>query len=267
MIDISSDLLNVDEITFPNGLIGIPEWNHFSLRQTIDMLPIALLYCKDAGDLSLIVANPGTWYPEYSFEISDEDMATLKAESVDNLITLVIINVDADPFLITSNLVSPILINPEKNLGVQIMLHKSPYQARQPLTVKSMTVTIEEGLAGIPEYKNFALQFVDELIPITLLVCQDQNRISFPVIDPLLINPEYSPKLSKEDLEALKVSNEKDVSWFVILNVENDPLQITANLMAPLVINPENGIGRQVILSKSGYHTMHPIKTMEINKK
>jgi flagellar assembly factor FliW len=267
MTDKNEILLNMEKITFPNGLVGIPEWKNFSISQTMDMLPIALLNCKDAGDLSLIVANPGTWYPQYVFEVSDEDLAVVKASSVDNLVTLAIINVDSDPFNVTANLVSPILLNPDKNLGVQIVLHKSQYLVNQPLTLKTMVVRLEEGLVGLPEYKNFVLQVAEELLPVMLLVSQDEKRISFPVIDPYLINPDYMPRLEENEADAIGISGVKDASWFVILNVVNDPLLVTANLMAPLAINPNTGVGRQVILSRSGYHTSHPIRTFEAVKK
>lgn len=266
MTDKNEILLNMDKITFPEGLVGIPEWKNFSITQTMDMLPIALLNCRDAGNLSLIVANPAAWYPQYAFDVTDEDLAVVKAKGVDNLVTLAVINVDSDPFNVTANLVSPILINPAEKLGVQIVLHKSPYLVNQPLTLKTMVVHFEDGLAGLPEYKNFVLQVADELLPVMLLVSQDEKRISFPVIDPFLINPEYSPRLDEKDAAALNLSSVKDASWFVILNVVNDPMQVTANMIAPLAINPASGVGRQVILSKSGYHPSYPIKTIEIGK-
>jgi flagellar assembly factor FliW len=264
MADIDSILLNMEKVTFPGGLIGMPELKNFSLQQTADMMPIALLHSQDASGLSLIVANPAAWYPEYGFDVSDEDMAAIKASSVDDLVILAIINVDADPFQVTSNLVSPILINPKEQLGVQIVLHNSPFMVQQPLTVKTMEVSIPDGLIGLPSYKNFILQIVEELLPVMLMVCRDEKRISFPMIDPSLINPDYSPKLSAEDLSLLGIAREGDASWFSILNVQNDSLEVTANLMAPIAINPTSGVGRQVILSKSGYKAAHPIKTVDL---
>jgi flagellar assembly factor FliW len=263
MMDMSSMLLNIENITIPNGLLGLPEWKKFSLQQTVDMMPVALLHFLEAEGLSLIVANPGSWYPEYSFDVSDEDMAIIDAKSVDDLIILAIINVESDPFQVTSNLVSPILINPKNKLGVQIVLHNSPFMVNQPLTVKTMLITLAEGLAGLPQYKHFILQIVDELMPVMLLVCKDEKRISFPLIDPWLINPDYNPKLSQEDMTDLGISTEKEASWFAIMNMQNEPFQVNANLVGPIVVNPKNGVAKQVILSNSKIQATHPIKTME----
>jgi len=258
-------LLNLDELTFPDGLVGLPELRHFKLQQSVDMVPVALLHSKEEKGLSFIVANPLSWYQEYKFDITDEEMSSIKAARIEDLVVVTIINVASDPFQVTANMISPLVINPASKLGLQLVLEHSPYQARQPLSLKTMTVTLKEGMLGIPEWKNFVLQIIDELMPVMLLASQDAPRISFPVVDPWFINPDYDPKLTEDDKVFLSANNEKDLAWFAILNVQTEPLLITANLMSPIVLNPHLNIARQVLLSKSGYPTAQPIKVMDMN--
>lgn len=262
----TSILLNINEITFPNGIVGLEEFKHFKLQQTLDTIPIALMNSQEEKGLSFIVANPATWFQDYKFDISDEEMALIKASNVDDLIILVIINVVNDPFTITANMISPLVINPKSNLAIQLVLNDSPYMARQPLTLRTLSVYLKEGIIGIPEWKKFVLQIVDELMPVMLLASQDAPLVSFPVIDPIWIDQAYEPKLSDEDKEYLGAKDENELAWFVILNIQNEPLHVTANMMSPIVVNPKRDIARQVLLSQSGYQTAHPIKVIDPEK-
>jgi len=259
-------LLNIDHVKFPNGLVGLPEWKNFSLHQTVDMMPIAIMQSTDEKTVSFIISNPAGWFPTYRFDVPDEDLKLIKAKTVDGLVIQSIINVDLDPFGVTANMLSPLLINPVSKLGVQVVLHKSPYLARQPLTMKTMAIKLDDGLLGLPEYREYILQIVDELMPVMLLVSCDEERISFPVVNPWLVDSDYAPKLNKEDQMALRVGSQDELAWFAIMNVANDPVNITVNLKAPIVVNPRNGEARQVLLSKSGYQEMHPLKMVDVSK-
>jgi flagellar assembly factor FliW len=259
-------LLNIEGITFPQGLIGLADLKHFKLHQSSDMIPIVLLHSQEEKELSFIVSDPANWFPGYKFEISDEEMALIKTSSVENLIVLVIINVASDPFSITANMISPLVINPDSKLGVQLVLSGSPYMARQPLTLRTMSILLPDGLVGIPEWKKFVLQIIDELMPVMLLASQDAAMVSFPVVDPWLIDPDYKPVLSDEDKAYLGVQKEDELAWFVILNVQNDPFQVTANLMSPIVATSNGEKARQVLLSSSIYQTAHPIKVLDPEK-
>lgn len=260
-----NQLLNLDHVRFPEGLLGLEEWKLFSLQQTTEMSPVAVLQCLDEQRISLIVADPHTWFSGYSTEIPQSVLQILEVQKGEDLITLAIITVDPDPFAVTANLVAPLLINPSKKIGIQCVLENSPYLARQPLTMQTKMISLKEGIAGLEEYHQFVVQTIDELRPIKLLVCKEQPRISFLVVEPWLIYPDYQPQLSTEDREFFGNGQDDDLEWLSILNVKNEPFEITVNLLAPIVINPKTGSARQVILSKSGYTTTQPLKTFDVN--
>jgi len=259
-------LLNFEGITFPEGLIGLPDLKHFNLQQSPDMIPIVLMHSMEEKEVSFIVSNPVNWYPAYTFDINEEEMSQLQASNVEDLIVLVIINVASDPFLITSNMISPLVINPASKLGIQLVLSGSPYMARQPLTMRTIAVNLAEGMLGIPEWKRFVLQIVDELLPVMLLAPHDAPMVSYPVVDPRLIDKDYAPSLSEEDRAFFGVQNENELAWFVILNVQNDPFLVTANLLSPIVVSADGEKARQVLLSNSPYETAHPIKVIDPEK-
>ncbi len=256
-------LFNIEEIEFPNGLVGLSEWKNFSLQQSKDIIPVALLHSLDEKGLSYIVADPRGWFPQFQLDVPDEDWNILQVEQEEDLILLSIINVESDPFLITANLIAPILINKKNKIGVQTILHNSSYMANHPLTLKTKNVHLKEGLLGIPEWKNFVFQEADELSPVKLLVSKDSANVSFPVIEPFIIDNQYKPDINNpDDIEALgKVELEK-YSWYVILNITNEPFSVHANMKAPIAIDPITGEGRQVVLMGDSYERAYPLNLL-----
>ena len=79
------------------------------------------------------------------------------------------------------------------------------------------------------------------------------------VINPFSLDPDYAPTLAEEELSYLGVKNAEDLSYYVICVLKEDYLQNTVNLKCPLVINPENHKGMQVILESSGYEYKHAL--------
>jgi flagellar assembly factor FliW len=245
--------LVASEITFFDGLVGCPEWKRFTLEQRPETLPVALLKSEDQPNLSFIVADPRTWYPHYQFDVSAEDLKALGALKPEGLVALTIITVEPDPFAVTANLLGPLVVNPTTGQARQVIQSAYPYQARQPLDLQVQPLTLPEGLVGHPEWQHFVLRKSGEFDPVKLLVSRDQPGLSFPMVSPWLIKPDYQPRLHPADSQALQATSDEELEWLCLLNVESDPYRVTANLLGPLVINPHTQTARQVVLSKSGY--------------
>jgi len=258
--------LVASDILFVDGLIGCPDWKHFKLEQRPETLPVALLKSEDQPNLSFIVADPRTWYPQYKFDVSAEDLKALGVSRLEDLVALTIITVEPDPFAVTANLLGPLVVNPSTGRARQVIQSAYPYQARQPLDLQVQPVTLPEGLVGHPEWQHFVLRKSDELEPVKLLVSRDQPGLSFPVASPWLIKPDYQPRLSPADSQALRASGNEDLEWLCLLNVEPDPFRVTANLLGPLVINPHTQTARQVVLSRSGYSATFVVSGAEFAK-
>lgn len=127
----------------------------------------------------------------------------------------------------------------------------------EPLSVSE--VYFPEGLVGCPDWQRFALDRSAELAPIVLLNSTEQAGLALPAVSPWLVDLEYAPQLSEADRLALQPADDADLEWLVILNIQAEPPLMTANLLGPLVINRRTGIGRQVILSLSGYSAARPV--------
>ncbi len=249
----ATDPVEALELHFPDGLIGYPEWQRFTLEPLAEAPSLALLHCHAVEGLTFIVGDPHLWLPDYAFDVRQDDLQSLGADDPGILVPLVILTLEAEPLSVTANMLGPLLVNPETRRGRQVIQSERPYTARHPLAPEGMLLTFPEGLVGAPDWKHFMLQWIDEEEGMGVLQSLDAPPLSFPVIDPRQINPEYRPKLSPEDRRALGTPPEEALLWLCILNVQQESLLISANLLGPLAINAEKGLARQVILSGSGY--------------
>ena len=116
-------------------------------------------------------------------------------------------------------------------------------------------VRFPNGLPGFEACRSFVLMQNEVLGPLQLLKATEGPAASFLVIDPRRVLPEYRCDLSQADRHRLGVQSPDALLWLVLVTIELDGT-ITANLRAPVVINPERMIGQQVV----PYDCVYPIR-------
>lgn len=105
-----------------------------------------------------------------------------------------------------------------------------------------------EGLLGFEGYKKFALIEENEDTPFKWLQSTEEVNLAFIVTQPELFAPEYKPEISQSELSTIKITSIKEGVLLTILNIQSDnPINITANLQGPIVINPKLLLGKQCI--------------------
>lgn len=127
-------------------------------------------------------------------------------------------------------------------------------------------VTFEEGLPGFPNARRFVLLEHAPESPFHWLQSLDDGSLAFVVMDPLLVVPDYLESIPPAALEELGVSEIGQAAVLLIVRIQSESRRITANLLAPLVINPENRKGKQVILLGSGYEIQHELASNKQDK-
>lgn len=116
-----------------------------------------------------------------------------------------------------------------------------------------------EGLLGFSDYHQFVLlDDPNDEIFAWLQSCE-QAGLAFPVLEPELFVEQYSYKLSKNDLELLKIKSTDGTRSFSIITIPEDPTQMTANLKAPLIINVDGRVGRQTVMQDNHLAIKEPI--------
>jgi flagellar assembly factor FliW len=115
---------------------------------------------------------------------------------------------------------------------------------------------LAEGLIGFPDYHRFVIVEHTRPGPLRWLLCLDEPELAFAVVEPAEFFPEY-----RVDARAcLGLSAAEDVALFAIVTVPRAcPAGMSANLMAPVVVNVRTREARQVILDDGSYTTRHPL--------
>jgi flagellar assembly factor FliW len=116
-----------------------------------------------------------------------------------------------------------------------------------------------EGLIGFPEYRRYIVLDLDKGGFLQWLQCVDEASLGFVILDPRVPFVDYDPVFTPEDLEGLEASSADELVLLCVVTVPQDVKQMTANLLAPLVINPAKRLGKQVIISDPKYTTKHQV--------
>ena len=130
---------------------------------------------------------------------------------------------------------------------------------------EDQVVYIPAGLIGFPDQKRYVLLEHKKGSPFVWFQALDDEALAFLLIDPLLCKPDYELLISPEDRKALELPDScEGVQTLVIVNVTSaGPLEITANLLGPVVMNVKKRLAKQIVLYQSPYSTRFPIPVVK----
>jgi len=122
-------------------------------------------------------------------------------------------------------------------------------------------IHIPEGILGFPNNRRYVLLEHDaEGTPFKWLQAVDSERLAFIVVDPRHILPEYRVEFDEETVALFGAIVPEDFDSMVIVNVPREnPIAMTANLKAPIIVHYPKRIGRQIILRNEDYSITHRI--------
>ncbi|MFY0543154.1 flagellar assembly protein FliW [Brevibacillus sp. H7] len=125
--------------------------------------------------------------------------------------------------------------------------------------VQEMTkLFFEDGIPGFPHLQFFQLQQQEANSPFFLLTSIEDPNVEFGVIDPFSFFPDYEFTLNEQVKESLKITEEAAIAVLNIVTLRSDG-EVTVNLKAPLVMNMENRMAKQVILTEENYQVRQPL--------
>ena len=121
------------------------------------------------------------------------------------------------------------------------------------IQAREKRIHFAEGLIGLSNCKDFRLRSSPELEPFEQLQCVAKSEVGFLVLDPTWVVSEFDHAISAEDWARIGSPDPLARQVFVIATIGQSLEDSTANFLAPLIINPEQALGRQVILSHSDF--------------
>ena len=119
-------------------------------------------------------------------------------------------------------------------------------------------LTFPGGLFGFESFKEYVLLDA-EREPFFWLQSLDVEQVAFILINPFLFRPDYEMSIDNEELIPIGITDPGKAVIFSIVTVPLDNSPMTANLQGPLIINRDNRLGIQAILTDSRWKTKHDI--------
>jgi flagellar assembly factor FliW len=142
-----------------------------------------------------------------------------------------------------------------REIGAQMEIRTSRFGV---VTVdEDRLMTFPRGLLGFPDHTRFALIQTGHGNYFFWLQSVDEPSIAFVVTDPNTFFKEYDVPLRKETFEDLAFTDMKFAQILVICNKVGDWL--TGNLLGPIVVNGENRMAEQVVLTEKKWTTRQPL--------
>ena len=124
-------------------------------------------------------------------------------------------------------------------------------------TTPNVVVTFADGLPGFERCRQFVLVESEDLQPFRLVQGLGEDGPSFVGIDPRHVEHSYDVQLDRNDLTRLDAQPGQPLVWLAIITARADR-PATANLRAPIVINPRAMRGIQLLTPESSYRVDHP---------
>jgi flagellar assembly factor FliW len=118
-------------------------------------------------------------------------------------------------------------------------------------------IVFPQGLFGFEALKDYLL-LDTERQPFYWLQSMDVEHVAFILVNPFLFRPDYEVNIENEELAEIGLHSPEKALIFSIVTIPDDG-PMTANLQGPLVINRDNRMGKQAVLTDTRWKTKHDI--------
>ena len=127
-------------------------------------------------------------------------------------------------------------------------------------------VQFPDGLYGFEKETEFTLLPFNPNVesPMEWLQSLKSSHLAFVITDPYMYLQDYKPKLSEEDKKRVKLESNETFLTRTIVTIPENYLEMTTNLIAPLIINKDKGVAKQFVLTSMDYDTRHYLLPKEM---
>ncbi|MCL2002601.1 MAG: flagellar assembly protein FliW [Oscillospiraceae bacterium] len=128
---------------FEGGLPGFDNCFRFTIISSEETEPFLWLQSLEEPDVALAVVNPFRLFPDYAPVVNETDLEKLGSPADEDILALTVAVIPVKYEHMTTNLISPILINLKSNQARQIIMENSDYQVKQPIFDEVQRLLIE----------------------------------------------------------------------------------------------------------------------------
>lgn len=123
-------------------------------------------------------------------------------------------------------------------------------------------LTFENGIIGFPDLKHFIMLHDEEKgadTGIRYLQSIEEPQFAMPVMDPLIVKPDYAPEVNDELLASTGNLTDENMLVLVTISIPSDLTKMSVNLQGPFVINVDERKACQIIVEGGQYPVKFPI--------
>jgi len=124
---------------------------------------------------------------------------------------------------------------------------------------KDTVVHFREGLIGFPNLKNLMLVKSDRLFPFCRLQSIDSPEVGFLALEATILWNDYHEHVPLSCWESIRANSDTKTLALGLVVMGSTAETATGNFYAPILINYEQMIGKQVILTDSAFPVRHPL--------
>ena len=116
---------------FPAGLPGLDRYRSYYVLPVPDNRYFVFLQAASEPEVALVLVDPLPFFPGYSFNLAERDCRNLKADQPEDLLTFTTVTFgEQGP---VTNLAAPVVLNPSRRRGKQVIIPEFQERIRIPL--------------------------------------------------------------------------------------------------------------------------------------
>ena len=119
-------------------------------------------------------------------------------------------------------------------------------------------VHFKDGIPAFEDEHEFVILPYEEDSPYYFMQSLKSPDLAFLLTIPFLFFNDYSFELDDTVVAELGIEDSENVFYYTMVTIPNGSIRyMTANLLAPIVLNGANMQAKQVVLEKTNYTTKH----------
>ncbi len=117
-------------------------------------------------------------------------------------------------------------------------------------------VHFKDGIPAFEEEHEFVILPYDEESPYYFMQSLKTPDLAFLLTVPFLFFPNYTFEVDDDSIKELDIKEQDKISYYALITIPNYSIRyMTANLLAPIILNTDNMQAKQLVLEKTNYTT------------
>jgi flagellar assembly factor FliW len=120
-------------------------------------------------------------------------------------------------------------------------------------------INFRYGLPGFETLTKFQIVNLDGYAPFSSLQSLEEPEVQMLIMNVQSLDIAQQIDIPRSELQKIELSGAQKPDIFTILRINHQRRQLTANVSAPLIVNPRKEIGMQVILENDALSMEYPV--------